>query len=253
MLRLVLAVQGLGVFALITFGVILTKFNFARRVMRPLLYGQIARCGVALLPMASFLSLALGLIIIGQTLSALTRVGAQGYLGAMMVTVVLRELGPALVAALVLSRVGTATVVELGTARAAGEVEALEGLGIDPIHYLVVPRVIGMAIATFALTIYVVLGAIFSGYLWALIEGVPLTLAEYFRQLAAALTSFDFALLVLKPAGFGIIVSIISCYQGLARPLRIGDVAGATARAVGQSIVFCGVLDVSFIAVSLLL
>ena len=49
--------------------------------------------------------------------------------------------------------------MELGTARALGEIEALEVMGIDPIHYLVVPRMIGMGLAVFALTIYLILGA----------------------------------------------------------------------------------------------
>src|SRR5207249_9259941 len=96
------------------------------------------------------------------------------YLGTIMVIVVVRELGPLLTALLVLARVGTANVVELGTARATGEVEALEALGIDPVHYLVVPRVVGMAVGLFALTVYLILGALVSGYLWAFIQDVPL-------------------------------------------------------------------------------
>jgi len=68
-----------------------------------------------------------------------------------MVAVVVRELGPLLTAMLVLARSGSSNVIELGTARALGEVEALEALRIDPIHYVVMPRVIGMALAVFAL------------------------------------------------------------------------------------------------------
>lgn len=60
-----------------------------------------------------------------------------------------RELGPLLTAMLWLARVGTAHVIEPGMARVAGEVEALEAMGIDPLHYLMVPRVIGMVGACF--------------------------------------------------------------------------------------------------------
>ena len=94
-----------------------------------------------------------------------------------------------------LARIGTANVVELGTARAMGEVEALEALGIDPVHYLVVPRVIGMALGVFSLTVYLILGALVSGYLWAFVQDVPLRPGDYFRQLAGALSGLDFALL----------------------------------------------------------
>ncbi len=82
--------------------------------------------GVALLPMFFFVALALGFLVVGQTVSALAKVGAISYLGSTMVIVVVRELGPLLAAFLVLARVGTAHVIELGTARALGEVEALE-------------------------------------------------------------------------------------------------------------------------------
>src|SRR5437899_8216383 len=115
-----------------------------------------------------------------------------------MVSVVVRELGPLLAALFVLSRSGAANVIELGTARAFGEVEALEVLGIDPIHYLVVPRVIGMALGIFSLTVYLILVALLSGYLWAFLQDVPLRPDEYLRQLAGALHGLDFVLLALK-------------------------------------------------------
>ena len=137
LLRLLFTVQGLGAFALITLGVMVKKSRVAPRVIHPLVRAQLARSGLQLLPMALFLSFALGLVIIGQTVSLLARLGSGGtdLLGPVMVTVVVRELGPLLAALLVLSRTGVANVIELGTARALGEVEALEVLGIDPIHY----------------------------------------------------------------------------------------------------------------------
>src|SRR3989441_2795433 len=177
--RFLLTVQGLGAFALITLGVILTRLRTARHVIWPLIFHETSRAGLRLLPMFLFLAAALGLLVIGQTVSWLTRVGAINFLGTIMVIVVVRELGPLLAGLLVLARIGTANVVELGTARATGEVEALEALGIDPVHYLVAPRVTGMAIAVFALTVYLILGALISGYLWAFIQDVPLRPGEY--------------------------------------------------------------------------
>src|SRR5262245_13318196 len=102
----------MGAFALITLGVILTKFTAAKKLVYPLISSQIHRAGLRLLPMVGFLGCALGIVIIGQTVSLLTRVGAQNYLGTVMVIVVVRELGPIITALLVLARVGTATVVE---------------------------------------------------------------------------------------------------------------------------------------------
>src|SRR6266700_1090063 len=214
LLRFLLTVQGLGAFALITLGVLLKKFRTARQVIRPLILHETSRAGLRLLPMFLFMSAALGLLVIGQSVSWLTRVGAINYLGSIMVIVVVRELGPLLAALLVLARIGSANVIELGTARALGEIEALEALGIDPVHFLVVPRVVGMAVGMFSLTVYLILGALVSGYLWAFIQDVPLLPGDYFRQLAGALNYLDFVLLALKTGAFGFIIAIVTCYHG---------------------------------------
>lgn len=239
--------QGLGAFALITLGVLARKLRAPQPVVAELMGREIARAGVRLVPMFLFVAIALGLLVIGQTVSLLTRVGAIHYLGPIMVIVVVRELGPLLTALLVLARVGTANVVELGTARALGEVEALEALGIDPVHYLVVPRVVGLVVSVFSLTVYLILGALVSGYAWAFLQDVPLLPGDYFSQLAGALSYMDFALLAVKTAAFGFIIAIVTCYHGLAQPLNLEDVSRATVRAVAQSIIACVLVDALFI------
>src|SRR5260370_27002176 len=224
LVRFLVAVHGLGAFTLITLGAMFSKSGVARNVMRRLILSHLARAGLRLLPMIMFLATALGLVVIGQTVSLLSRVGANNFLGIVMVTVVVRELGPLLAALFVLSRSGAANVIELATARAPGEVEALEVLGIDPIHYLVVPRVLGMALGIFSLTVYLILCALGSGYLWAFIQDVPRTPRDHFSQLAAALNGLDFGLLALKTFLFCVLIALVTCYHGLAQPLRLADV-----------------------------
>jgi phospholipid/cholesterol/gamma-HCH transport system permease protein len=228
-----------------------SKYGRASQVIRPLVRAQISRSGVRLLPMFLFVSAALGLLVIGQAVSWLTRVGAVDYLGIVMVVVVVRELGPLITAFLVLARIGTANVVELGTARAMGEVEALEALGIDPVHYLVVPRVAGMALGTFALTVYLILGALCSGYIWAFLQDVPLRPEQYIDQLAASLRGLDFVLVALKTCAFGAVIAIVTCYHGLAQPLRLEEVSQATVRAVAQAVIGCVLIDALFIIIYL--
>jgi phospholipid/cholesterol/gamma-HCH transport system permease protein len=247
------AIHGLGAFALITLGVLLTKFNKAPKVTHPLIKRQIYAAGVRLMLMVGFLAFALGLVVIGQTVSLLSRVGAQSYAGVVMVTVVVRELGPLVTALLVLARAGTAIVIDLGTARALGEVEALEALGIDPIHYLVLPRVIGLATAIFSLTVYLILLALFSGYLIAFLQDIPLTPGDYFSQLADSLRWQDFMLLLLKTVSFGSIIALVTSYHGLARPLKLEEVSQVTTTAVVYSVVACVLLDAAFIVVYLIM
>jgi phospholipid/cholesterol/gamma-HCH transport system permease protein len=193
------------------------------------------------------------LVIIGQTVSLQTKVGAQEFGGLIIVSVVVRELGPIIAALLVLARVGAANVVELGTTRALGEVEALESLGIDPMHYLVVPRVVGMAVSIFGLTVYLIVVSLVSGWLFVFLQDVPMSPGDYFGQLAGALLWQDFVLLALKTFAFGVVIAVITSFHGLAKPLRLEEVPAATARAVTECVVICGVLDAMFLIVYLLI
>jgi len=242
-----LTVQGLGAFALITLGVILRKFNVASNVVHPMVRQEISRAGIKLLPMFLFVAVALGFLVIGQTVSVAAKFGVTDYLGTVMVTVIVRELGPLLAAVLMLARVGTPNVIELGTARALGEVEALEAVGIDPVHYLIVPRVIGMTLGVFSLTVYLIIAALCSGYLFAFLQNVPLTPGDYFKQLAESLSWLDFVLLALKSGLFGFFIGIVTCYHGLAQPVRLEEVSRVAVRAIAQGIVVCVAIDAVFI------
>jgi phospholipid/cholesterol/gamma-HCH transport system permease protein len=225
----------------------LTKFNVAPNVIRPMVRQEITRAGTKLLPMFLFIAVALGFLVVGQTVSVAARFGVIHYIGAVMVTVIVRELGPLLAAVLVLARIGTANVIELATARALGEVEALEALGIDPVHYLIVPRVVGMTLGVFSLTVYLILAALGSGYLFAFLQNVPLTPGDYFKQLAESLSWLDFALLALKSCAFGFFIAVVTCYHGLAQPLRLDEISRVTVRAVAQGIMVCVAIDALFI------
>lgn len=242
-----LTVQGLAAFSLITLGVILRKLTAAPNLMHPRIRQEISRAGVAMLPMFIFLALALGFLVIGQAVAALAAFGATNYLGSTMDIVIVRELGPLLAAMVVLARVGTVHVIELGTARALGEVEALEALGIDPVHYLVMPRVIGMALGVFALTVYLIIGSLASGYLFAFLQNVPLTPRTYFNEIVQALGWLDFVLLALKTVAFGFFIAVVTCYHGLAQPLRLEDVSRVAVRAVTQGVIVCVLIDALFI------
>jgi phospholipid/cholesterol/gamma-HCH transport system permease protein len=250
--RFLTTAQGVGAFALITLGVILTKLRAAPEVTFPAIRRELSRSGLRLLPLFLFMSAAAGLVIIGQAVLWLTKVGANTLLlGPIMVYAVVRELGPLLTALLVLSRSGTANVIELGTARALGEVEALEALGIDPVHYLVMPRVIGMALGVMSLTVYFIIGTLASGYLCAFLQQVPLRPGDYFGQLAGSLNVLDFVILGIKSCLFGTLIAIITCYHGLAQRLQLDEVSRATVSAVGQCIIACVLVDAVFIFIYL--
>ena len=103
-----------------------------------------------------------------------------------------------------------------------------------------------------SLTIYLILGTLGSGYLWAFLQDVPLLPGEYFKQLAGALSYLDFIFLALKTCAFGFTIALVSCYHGLAQPLELEDISRHTVKAVAQSIIACIVLDSLFIIVYLI-
>lgn len=247
------ASRRIGAFALITLGTLATNYGRAPKVIRPLVQREIVRAGVRVLPIVSFLGVAVGLTIVGQTILLLVQVGQTDLLGPLLATVVVRELAPLMAALVVLARVGTATVAELGTARAVGEVEALEALGIDPIHFLVVPRVIGFTVSIVALSVYAVLFALGAGYGVAFLRGLMMGPDEFLLEVADALTWIDFPLIALKTLLFGGLTAIIICYHGLAEPLRLEEVGRATTRTVAHTLVACLVVDALFLPVYLLL
>jgi phospholipid/cholesterol/gamma-HCH transport system permease protein len=250
-LRVIAATRNLIVFGMVIMEAVATHAGTGTRVLRPLMRREVRRAGWRLLPAAGLLALGLGLVVIGQTIALLNRVGAQEYLGTIMITTVVRELGPLVVALLVLARAGTVHVVELGTARVLGELEALESLRIDPLRYLVLPRITGMAIATVSLSIWFLLIALAGGFAFAFIQNVALTPEEYLRQLTAALHWHDFPLLVLKASCFGAVLAIVSCYHGILSLRRLEELPTATTRAVVQSIVACLVVDLFFLIIHL--
>lgn len=248
-LRFTGRIRDIIAFGLISTSIILTKFPKARQVIWPRVVEQIYLSGILLLPSAVLAGLALGLIFIGQGLLLLQQVGALEAAGGIMGMVVFRELAPLTAATLVLARVGTSTVIELGTSRATGEVEALESMGIDTLHYLVMPRVIGLSFAVFSLTVYLNFSAIVGGYAMVFVQQLPLNIETYSRQLLSALSWTDYLLFTLKTLCFGSIIAVVTCFEGLAYRLRLKDVGQATKRAVAWSLATCILVNVFFVLV----
>ncbi len=242
-----------GALGLIALGTLVTERGRASRVMGRLVQEQVLRAGVRLLPLVCFLGVAMGAVIVGQTTLLLEQVGQGAVLGPLLATVVVRELAPLTAALVVLARVGTATVAELGMSRASGEVEALEVLGIDPVHYLVVPRLVGFSAAVVCLAVYLVLVSLGTGYVVAFVRGLELRPMEFAGMVAGALSWVDFPLVGLKTAGFGALTSMVICYHGLARPLRMEEVGEATTRTVAHTLVACLVFDAVFMPVYMVL
>jgi phospholipid/cholesterol/gamma-HCH transport system permease protein len=160
--------------------------------------------------------------------------------------VVLREIGPLIAAVLVIQRSGTAVATELALMKISGEVASLRQMRVDPQDYLVVPRVVGIALANTALTVYVQFIAVGGGMLLsALVIDASLNeMAASFFLLASPL---DLLYSIAKSLLFGAAIGVIACYHGLNPPGNsINAVPKAAIGAVTQATLVVMLLNVLF-------
>ena len=204
-----------------------------RPVVRQVLYRQIYFTGVLAIPFALLLALLVALVVAVQAPYASAAGG--GVLGAVLVVVVVRELGPVAAATIVIARSGSAMAAELATMRVDGEVETLAGLGVDPFEYLVVPRLLGTAVALFALTVLFLAGSLGASALLSPALGGPPP-RELLELVARALRGADAAMLLAKTLLPGLAIAAIGCTEGLARWRATTEIPPAVTTAVVRSI-----------------
>lgn len=164
------------------------------------------------------------------------RFGATGMLGWAGGYAIFRELGPILIALMFSGRVGSNNTAELGTMTITEQIDGLRALAIDPIRYLIVPRVLAMVLALFALTIIGNVIALGGGTLFSMLMfGVEYSTLHFslFDNLAPA----DFLHGIIKAAFFGLAIALTSCYFGItARGGAVG-----VGRAVNAAVVAAAV------------
>jgi len=221
-----------------------TLFFFRRRQAGyKVLTMQILFTGVEALGILALIAVGIGaaINIIGS--SILPSFGQSAMVYTILIAVITRELGPLLTAFVIIARSGTAIATELGSMVVSHEIEAYVSFGIDPISYLVVPRVMGMVLSMLFLNLYFNCFGLLGSFL--VMQFVkPIGVYEYFMPLFAALTWRDLSIGILKSVVFGAIVSTVSTYQGFSVQRASTEIPVAGIRAVGQSFTFCIVADV---------
>lgn len=196
---------------------------------------QIRFTAVHAIGLVVLLSGILSFLVISQAIRELGQIGATSLIGTLMVVAIVRELGPLITALAVVGRSGTAIAAELATNTVMGEVRALEGMGIDPRQYLVLPRFIGAVVSLFALLVVFDIVAIGAGFAAASLNGM--TGNRYAEIVLRSLSARDVWLTVGKALAFGLIVGILPSYFGLSVRRAATEVPVAVSRATVTSIV----------------
>lgn len=217
-----------------------------RRVATRVLFKQVWFTAVQAIPLVLVLAAILSFLVMSQASRELGRLGATELLGRLMVVVIVRELGPLLTAAAVASRSGTAIAAELATNKVMGELTALRAMGIDPLHYHVLPRLGAAIISVLGLIVVFDLVAVFTGLLAATVGGM--NGARYFGIVLESLAFRDVWLTVAKGLVFGVIVGIVPSYHGLAIQGKPTEVPVASSQAVVASIIAIFVVSGLFVA-----
>ncbi len=174
---------------------------------------QMVRVGFDSIPVVFLTTMFTGMVMALQMWTGFHRVGAENFVGGAVALAMLRELSPVLVALMVTGRVGSSMAAEIGTMRVTEQIDALEALATEPVHYLFVPRVVaGVVMLPFLVVLGDALG-IFGGYLVAvkLLGSNPVV---YQDNTYKFLELNDLWSGLIKAAVFGLILTLTGCLRG---------------------------------------
>ncbi|MBI9104749.1 MAG: ABC transporter permease [Spirochaetales bacterium] len=214
-----------------------------RRISYKVLTMQILFTGFEALGVIALISVALGAVIIIQGISMLSQFLSDNVVYTILIAVITRELGPILTAFIIIARSGTAIATEIGGMVVDHQIEAYVANGINPLSYIVVPRFIGVTVSLLLLNVYFnIFGLIGSFAVIKLFTGMEIQ--SYFQNLLSILQPVDIFSALLKSLAFGMVISIVSTYYGFKVEQSSTEIPVAAIKAVGQSFIFCIVVDI---------
>ncbi|MDR1303420.1 MAG: ABC transporter permease [Puniceicoccales bacterium] len=205
----------------------------------------IQQTGVNALPIVALISALVGLILAFVSVVQLERFGASIYVADLVSLAMAREMGCLMTGVIMAGRTGAAFAASIGSMQANEELDALQTFGINRIHYLVLPRLIALALMMPLLCMFADLIGIAGGMVSALpfTKGGPL---QYLIQTKKALAVTDVLIGLVKSAVFGVIVGGIGCYRGMCCGRNAAAVGEATTSAVVQGITWIIIADAIF-------
>ncbi len=199
------------------------------------------RVGADALPIVALISFLLGAILAFQSAVPMKRFGAEIFVADLIGLAMLRELGPLMTAILLAGRSGAAFAAEIGTMRVNQEVDALTTMGLDPVRFLVIPRIIAALLMTPLLTLFSDLVGLIGGAVTMQTFGIPFL--AFFREADVAVGLRDFLAGFVKSFVFAVLVAGIGCLRGLQTGAGASAVGDAATRAVVTGIIMLVVVD----------
>jgi phospholipid/cholesterol/gamma-HCH transport system permease protein len=217
----------------------------AKRLVHGIMLTQVMFTGVQALSLVSAIGVLIGASIIIQTNMMMPADGEL--IGRVLVAVVLRELAPLITAIVVAGRSGTAIATELGNMKVNSEVLALSSLGVDPLRYVVLPRMVGCVVSVVALMIYFSIVSLSAAFAIGILASGA-SLSSFQQGVAGSVMPHDLALFFAKGLGLGTIVGWLSCHFGLQVNSSPTEVPQQASRAVVMSLLGCVVYNTALTA-----
>jgi len=208
---------------------------------------EMVKAGYNSVPIISVISFFIGVILAFQAAYQLKKVGALIYVANLVGVSLTRELGPIMTAIIVSGRSGSAYAAEIGSMKAAEEIDALVSMGINPVRFIVAPKLIALMIMVPALTIISDLIGIFGGFVLA-VTILKIHPVNYFQQSVNALLVKDVFTGLMKAWVFGVVITIVGAYQGFKVSGGAEEVGRRTTAAVVSSIFLVIIFDLFFTA-----
>lgn len=199
-------------------------------------------CGPGALPIVTLIALLVGLILAYVGAMQLSLFGAQVYVANLVGLGMLREMGAMMTAVIMAGRTGAAYAAQLGTMQVNDEIDALKTLGISPMEFLVLPRMLALIVTVPLLTVYADLVGIAGGAL-AAVSVFDLTILEYLHQTRSSLALNDALVGLIKASVFGVLIATAGCLRGIQCQRSAQGVGEAATSAVVTSIVAIVVAD----------
>src|ERR1035438_7865612 len=211
---------------------------------RQRVFDQFFEIGNASLLMVCILSFFIGGVLSLQIGPFMTEKGLTGYLGGIVGYAHARELAPVMMAILIAGRIGSAMAAEIGSMRVYQEIDALRTMNINPVHYLVLPRVLAIAVALPLLVLLAILIGWFGGATVAEINHhMAIPYAVFFGDLRGMVELKDVANGVFKTFCFALIIGTVSCHQGLSTIGGPRGIGRSVTKAVVNSIILIVMFD----------
>ena len=207
------------------------------RAVRSELHRQMLSIGVDSTGFVFYVASAVGILVVAQALIWLQVIGQSKSLGALFVTVLIREAVPILTNFLIIGRSGTALTTELGNMRISGELRILDSQGLDPFIYLVMPRVLSLTLSVICLAILFVVVSFTSGYLFSLLLSPAIAdPGTFIYSILRSLNPVDVINFLAKSIIPALFTGAICCAEGLRVETSFAEVPPATKRALSRSV-----------------